>query len=129
MKAKKWNIIRDSGLTILMLTISTFVGVIFQYLELHKTNVVVVYIFSILLISRFTKGYLYGIASSVASILLFNWFFTEPYFTFKVDDMTYFITFAIMMIISIMTSALTTKVKKQPKRHAYVKMKVTYFIR
>lgn len=112
MKAKKWNIIRDSGLTILMLTISTFVGVIFQHLELHKTNVVVVYIFSILLISRFTKGYLYGIASSVASILLFNWFFTEPYFTFKVDDMTYFITFAIMMIISIMTSALTTKVKK-----------------
>ncbi len=87
-------------------------------LDFHETNVVVVFIFSVLLISRMTRGYVYGICSSVISLLLFNWFFTKPYYTLKVNDLTYFITFAIMTFTSIMTSALTTK-EKQAAAEAY----------
>lgn len=112
MKKYGLSIIRDVVLLVLLLAASTLVGFCFRHWELHETNVVVVYIFSVLLISRFTRGYLYGIASSVISLLLFNWFFTEPYFTLKVHDMTYLITFTIMMFTSIVTSALTTKVKQ-----------------
>lgn len=106
MKKYGLSIIRDVVLLVLLLAASTLVGFCFRHWELHETNVVVVYIFSVLLISRFTRGYLYGIASSVISLLLFNWFFTEPYFTLKVHDMTYLITFTIMMFTSIVTSAL-----------------------
>ncbi len=81
-------------------------------LDFHETNIVVVLIFSVLLISRMTRGYAYGICSAVISLLLFNWFFTKPYYTLKVNDMTYVITFAIMTFTSIMTSALTTKEKE-----------------
>lgn len=112
MQKDKRNIGKDSLLSLLILVLSTLLGFCFRSWELHETNIVVVYIFSVLLIARFTKGYLYGISASVISILLFNWFFTAPYFTFKVNDMTYLITFAIMMVISIVTSALTTKVKE-----------------
>lgn len=112
MEKKKLRILRDLGLVILLLSLATAIGAVFQSLEFHKTNVVVVYIFSILLIARFTKGYLGGIVASVISLLLFNWFFTEPYFTFKVNDMTYIITFAIMTLTAILTSALTTKAKQ-----------------
>lgn len=112
MKEKKLYIFRDIGLVILFLALATAIGALFQHLDFHQTNVVVVYILSVLLISRFTRGYLYGIIASVISLLLFNWFFTEPYFTFKVNDMTYLITFAIMTLTSILTSALTTKAKK-----------------
>ncbi len=104
--------VRDIVLSVLILAASTLIGFFFRQCELHETNVVVVYIFSVLLISRFTRGYVYGIAASVVSLLLFNWFFTEPYFTLKVHDMTYLITFAIMMFTSIVTSTLTTKVKQ-----------------
>ena len=91
---------------------------LFRQLDFHETNVVVVFIFSVLLISRVTRGYVYGICSSVISLLLFNWFFTKPYYTLKVNDMTYFITFAIMTFTSILTSALTTK-EKQAAAEAY----------
>ena len=90
----------------------------FRLLDFHETNVVVVFIFSVLLISRVTRGYAYGICSSVISLLLFNWFFTKPYYTLKVNDMTYLITFAIMTFTSIMTSALTTR-EKQAAAEAY----------
>ena len=112
------DIFHDISLTVLILTASTSLGVLFRMLDFHETNVVVVFIFSVLLISRVTRGYAYGICSSVISLLLFNWFFTKPYYTLKVNDMTYFITFAIMTFTSIMTSALTTK-EKQAAADAY----------
>lgn len=112
MKDYKLNIIHNICISLLILSLATFTGLIFREWSFHETNIVVTYIFSVLLISRFTKGYLYGILASVVSLLLFNWFFTEPYFTLKVNDLTYLITFAIIMFASIMTSALTTKVKQ-----------------
>lgn len=112
MKTKKRKYLRDPFLLLGVLILSTLVGGFFNRLGFHETNIVVVYIFSVLLIARFTKGYVYGIAASVVSLLLFNWFFTEPYFTLKVNDLTYLITFAIMMLTSVLTSALTTKVKQ-----------------
>lgn len=112
MKKNRLEILKDISLSIAALVASTMVGFLFREWGFHETNVVVVYIFSVLLISRFTKGYVYGVASSIVSLLLFNWFFTEPYFTLKVNDMTYLITFAIMMLTSIFTSTLTTKMKQ-----------------
>ena len=106
------NGLRDTGLTTMILVISTLLGILFGHWGFHKINVVVVYIFSVLLIARFTRGYGYGIGASIVSLLLFNWFFTEPYYTLKVDEMTYIVTFAIMMFTSIVTSTLTSKVKQ-----------------
>lgn len=112
MKKGVLNGLRDTGLTAMILVISTLLGMLFGHWGFHKINVVVVYIFSVLLIARFTRGYGYGIGASIVSLLLFNWFFTEPYYTLKVDDMTYIVTFAIMMFTSIVTSTLTSKVKQ-----------------
>lgn len=112
MRKIKIDSVRDIVLVILILTVSTLAGIQLRRWGLHATNVVIIYIFSVLLISRFVRGYFYGIAASVISLLLFIWFFTEPHFTLKVNDMTYLITFAIMMFTSIVTSTLTTKVKQ-----------------
>lgn len=112
MKKEGGKVFLELTLTVLILAAATGTGFLFRRWALQETNVVVIYLFSVLLISRFTRGYGFGVAASVISLLLFNWFFTEPYFTLKVHDMTYLITFAIMMIISIVTSTLTTKVKQ-----------------
>lgn len=112
MKRKPWIILRDIGLSLLLLAAATGIGAVFQRLEFHDTNVVLVYIFSILLIARFTKGYVFGILSSGVSVILFNWFFTEPYYTLKVNDPTHLITFAIMTLTAILTGTLTAKIKQ-----------------
>ncbi|MDO4740405.1 MAG: DUF4118 domain-containing protein [Eubacteriales bacterium] len=112
MQNKRLDFLRDPALTAVFLTASTLLGMLLRLWGLQKTNIVVVYIFSVLLVSRSTRGYGYGIAASVLSILLFNWFFTEPYYTLKVYDPTYIVTFAIMMFTSIVTGTLTSKVKQ-----------------
>lgn len=111
-KKDKWIGILDIFFVVLILVATSLISFVFRQCGLHETNIVVVYIFSVLLISRFTRCYIYGIAASMIYLLLFNWFFTEPYFTLKVHDMTYLITFAIMLFTSIMTSTLTTKARQ-----------------
>ncbi len=112
MRRKRWmKMLQSIAVTVLLLATATVLGGVFNKSGFHQTNIVVVYILSVLLIARFTDGYLYGIVATVLSLLMFNWFFTEPYFTLKVNDPTYIITFAIMSITATITSALTTKVK------------------
>ena len=91
---------------------ATGIGWVFRLLQFPEINIVVVYILSVILTARFTDGYLWGILATVLSNCTFNIFFTHPYYTMSVDDPTYLITFAIMAITSIITSALTSKAKK-----------------
>lgn len=111
MKNKTLELFRNIGITVLFLSFATGLGGLFRFWNFPETNIVVLYIFSVLLIARFTNGYAYGVLASILSNALFNWFFTEPYYTLKVNDPTYIVTFVIMTITAIITSALTTKVK------------------
>ena len=45
----------------------------------------------------------------------FNFFFTEPYFTFNAIQPEYPITFLIMLMAALITSALTVRVKTQAR--------------
>lgn len=106
------RIIRDSTIMLLLIAAATALGWIFSHLGFQETNVVVAYILSVLLVARFTSGYVYGILATLISLGLFNWFFTEPYFTLKVNDPTYVITFIIISVTAVITSALTSKAKE-----------------
>ncbi|WP_283610242.1 sensor histidine kinase [Faecalispora anaeroviscerum] len=84
-------------------------------LDMMNQNIIMVYIFSVLLISRVTEGYLYGIAASVISVLTFNFFFTEPYFTLNAIQSGYPLTFIIMLLIALTTSTLTVRIKAEAR--------------
>ncbi len=99
-------------ITIAIIIIATVIGWIIRYFGFPETNIVIVYLLSILIITRFTLGYAYGIVASVVATCAFNYFFTKPYYTLSVNDPTYLITFGIMTLTAIITSTLTSKVKQ-----------------
>lgn len=84
-----------------------------QFWEFGNQNDVMIFILSVLIISRITEGYFYGIFASLLSVLIFNFFFTQPYFTFSAIENGYPLTFVIMLLISLITSALTVRIKRQ----------------
>lgn len=90
---------------------ATLLGILFGKVGFPETNIVVVYIFAVLLVARFTKGYFSGILSSVICLFCYNYFFTAPYHTLAVSNPSYMITFCVMLITALITSALTTKEK------------------
>ncbi|MFQ7289466.1 MAG: DUF4118 domain-containing protein [Lacrimispora saccharolytica] len=59
-----------------------------------------------------TGGKLYSLAVSLLVVLLFNFFFTEPYYTlFSAPG--YLVTFLIMLVAAIVSSTLTRRIKNQ----------------
>lgn len=111
-KMERESLRRGILITALSVGAATGVGALFRMLEFPETNVVVVYILSVILTARYTDGYRWGILATLLSTCAFNAFFTSPYFTLSVDDPSYFITFFIMAATSIITSALTSKARK-----------------
>ena len=72
-----------------------------------------IFILAVAVIARLTDGYLWGIAASLAGTFCVNFMFTRPFWEFNVTYPGYPLTFAAMLIVSCLISALTTQVKKQ----------------
>jgi two-component system sensor histidine kinase KdpD len=74
-----------------------------------------IFVLTVLIVSRLTEGYFYGIFTSLVAVFGVNYAFTYPYFAFNFTISGYPITFLSMFIVSVITSALTTQVKRQEK--------------
>ncbi|WP_379127476.1 DUF4118 domain-containing protein [Paenibacillus sp. sgz500958] len=101
-----------------ILTVCTIIGLWFKHLGFKEANIITLYILSVLLIATVTQGRLYSIASSLLSVIVFNYFFTEPYFSLRAYDSGYPITFLVMLTASFIASTLTMRVKEQARQSA-----------
>ena len=71
------------------------------------------YIVGVLFVARRTDGYIGGICAAILGVLSFNFFFTVPLYTLIAYNSEYPITFGVMLIVAMITSTLTTKVKRE----------------
>lgn len=109
-----WDLLK----TVLILVAATGIGLIFWNIGFTESNIITVYILGVLLTSLFTKSYLCSIISSLATVLVFNFFFTEPQLSLHAYDPGYPFTFAIMLIASLITGSLANKLKNHAKQSA-----------
>ena len=100
-----------------VLTLCTLGGYFFSFLGISDTNIIMLYLLGVLVISMVTTGRSYSLLSSVLSVLIFNFFFTAPYFTLR-SDPSYIATFGIMFLVALLSSSLTIRVKTQAKMNA-----------
>lgn len=73
------------------------------------------FVLAVMLVARFTTGYVPGIVASLIGVVCVNYVFTYPYMTLNFTIDGYPITFVGMMVVSSVTSTLTTRMKKQSK--------------
>lgn len=71
------------------------------------------FILAVALIARFTSGYIPGIVASVVSVICVNWLFTYPFGKFNVSLQGYPLDFLTMLVVSLLISTLTTRIKNQ----------------
>ena len=100
-----------------ILALCSAVGFLFLRLGFNSANIIMVYILGVLAIAMVTSGRRYSLLSSVLSVLIFNFFFTFPYFSLM-SDPGYLATFAVMFLVAILGSSLTTRLKQQAAQNA-----------
>lgn len=98
--------------TLFLLGAATLVALVLDAAGFTEANLVMIYLLSVVLVAA-RYGALHSIATSVAAVLLFNVFFTTPYFRVTVHDTQYLFTFSVMLIVGLLASVLTARVRYQ----------------
>jgi len=95
---------------LLIAVCTALAALVFRFLSV--TDVAMVYLLGVgLAASRYGRGP--SIAAALLSIAVFDFFFVKPYYTFAVSDVHYLLTFAVMLAIGLVISALTLRIRAQ----------------
>lgn len=89
---------------------SAIASLLLTYFEL--SNVVMLFLLGVILVSsKYGRGP--GIFSSIISVASFDFFFVTPRFSFTVSDTQYLLTFAVMFVVALVISNLTSGLRYQ----------------
>lgn len=112
---KMKSYMKEILLVIGILILAFLASLLLQNLFREETLIPVVFALAVFLVAMLTQGYLCGIISSLVSVLAVNFAFTFPYFKFNFSIPENLISAIIMLMLTILTSTLTTKLRKQEK--------------
>ncbi len=95
------------------------VGIVTIFGELLKnyisqTNLIMFYLM-VVVIAAFRRGLYLAIFTSIIGVLMFDFFLVPPYYTFRVSDTQYIITFFGMILVGTVISILISKAQDYAK--------------
>ena len=108
----------DFGIFLSMLSFATILCYFLRTIDDSDVYVALIFELTVVLVSRFTDGYLFGLLSSVVGVIGINYIFTFPYYQLNFTISGYPLTFLVMLIVSVVVSTLTTQIKQQEKIRA-----------
>lgn len=76
-----------------------------------NANIITIYLLAVLLTAAATREFVYSLMAAFASILLFNFFFTEPLYTLLVYDTRYWVTYLVLFAASVVAGSLAWRLK------------------
>lgn len=108
----------DMGKSLGMLVLSSVIGYVFWRFGMSESNIIMMYILSVLVTSVITTQRIYSLISSAISVVVFNFLFTEPRYTLLAYEKDYPVTFIIMFIAAFLTGTLAKRLKRQAAQAA-----------
>lgn len=101
-----------AAVTIALLLAATGCALFMNRGGIGKECVIMVYLVGVLLTTVATRGYLYGVLSSLVSVLVFNYLFTEPRYTFLVHSTQDLMLLAFFEITAIVSGSITSRLSR-----------------
>jgi len=114
--------------TVVVMAVCTTVAAL-MFGAFSAVNLTMVYLAGVVFVaSRFTLGP--SILGSVLGALLFDFLFTEPYYSFAISDVEYVIAFLVLLVTALVISGLTQQVRRQidAARNRYLRTIALYFM-
>lgn len=102
----------DIIVTLCLLTAATLLGTILFGSNLSNSCIMMVYLLGVLLIAVITSHRAYSMVASVASLLLFNFFFVQPRYSLAVYESGYPVSFVVMFLTAVIAGTLANRLKQ-----------------
>lgn len=116
----KKGILKNTVKSVGILAGSTLLGFLFYRSGFTEANIIMVYILGVLLTSIATSRRIYSLISSAASVVIFNFLFTHPRFSFTAYATGYPVTFLIMFLTAYITGTFALRYKEQARHSEQV---------
>ncbi len=99
---------------------ASLIGFFFEHLGFDEANIITIYVLGVLLTALVTRNQIYSLISSIVSVLVFNFLFTEPKFSLQAYDSGYPVTFIVMFLSALITGTLAIRLKNHARQSAGV---------
>ena len=119
--AKQKHMLADGIFSFLILLSVFGLNLLLQTWFQTQTMTPMIFVLGVFLVSWKTQGYFWGIIVSLISVLAVNWAFTYPYWAFDLISPECISSAVVMLVVAIMTGALTTRLKQQEQLKAEAK--------
>ena len=106
-----------------LVAVATLIGQLIHQL-FTPTTIMGLYVLAVV-ITAYLGGLGPSIMVSVVGVLAFDFFFIRPYLSFSVSDTQYILTFLVLLLVGIVISYLTARVRRQTEA-AKIKERETY---
>ncbi len=110
----------DGVFTVITLMVTYSLTLWIQDLYASLTLVPMIFVLAVFLVSFQTEGYFWGMIATLTSVLAVNYAFTYPYFAIDLISPECVFSAAVMLIVSMATCTLTTRIKVQEKIKAEI---------
>jgi two-component system sensor histidine kinase KdpD len=97
----------------------------FKLLNGVESNIVVLYIFFVFLISVRTANWIYSVCAAGLSVVIYNFLFTAPEFTLHAYDNRYTVSFGVMLLIALLTGVMAARLRTQARNSARMAFRVS----
>ncbi len=107
---RRWQ---DGVCSIVLMVSTVDISLLLQPIGADENHASLIMVLGVLFVSRFTNGYFYGTVSALVAAVLTNYIFMSPYYQFELQDPSYTMTFVVMLCVAMVTSTMTSHIKKQ----------------
>lgn len=118
--AKAKDILLNITKSVVILAVATLLSQLFSRLGFTDANIIMVYILGVVVTSIATSHRLYSLLSSVTSVIIFNFLFTYPRFSFAAYETGYPVTFIVMFVTAFVTGTFAIRYKEQAGQSAKI---------
>ncbi|OHE40555.1 MAG: hypothetical protein A2Y16_01350 [Tenericutes bacterium GWF2_57_13] len=109
----KRNVLKHAITVLIILTVSTALAFSMREFGIRVENLLLIFIAAVLLINIETRSLPTGIAAGFVCVMIFNYFFVEPYYTFMIADPNYYVSMTIFFIVTLIANTLTSRLQHQ----------------
>lgn len=110
-KASPKRYAKDTVLTLTIMAVAFGLSFILGDVLDISEHITTLFAFAVFLVSLLTEGFLFGVLSTFASVIIINYAFTYPYFGMDFSVPENIFSAVVMLVISLLTSTFTTKLK------------------
>lgn len=113
MKISKNKKLRDGILTFIVFAVAGMGSYIMNSVGVDKESIIMIFLLGVLFTTVLTNNYMWGILVSVLSLMLVNFLYTEPRFTFVISDTSDIILLVFFLITAVTSGRITSRLQKQ----------------